>query len=164
MPDSGGLVVIPALNGLGAPWWDPEARGVLVGVTTGTGRAQLARATLEAIAFQVRDVLDVMSTAGNARLACLRVDGGVSVVNLLLQIQADQAGIPVARPRVTETTALGAAQLAGLAEAVWSSLGEVAACWTPDLELSPRISRTAADSRQATWLAALERARGWAKE
>lgn len=162
-PDSGGLVLVPAFSGLGAPWWDPFARGALVGVSAGVGRAQLARACLEAIAHQVRDVTDAMDGALGTGLACLRVDGGVSVVELLCQMQADLLGIPVARPVVTETTALGAALLAGLAEGVWGSLGEVAACWAPDVEVPARLSRAAADRRHAAWHDGLARSLSWAR-
>lgn len=162
VPDSGGAVVVPAFNGLGSPWWDPWARGAVVGLTRGVGRAQLARAVLEAMAYQTRDVVDAMAAAGGAPLACLRVDGGASVVDLLLQLLADQLGVPVTRPRATETTALGAAFLAGLAEGVWASLEEVASCWAVDVEATPTTSRAGTRSGHATWLRALERSRGWA--
>lgn len=163
VPDSGGLVLVPAFTGLGAPWWDPLARGALVGVSGGVGRAYLARATLEAIAYQIRDVIDAMVDALGEPLGSVRVDGGASVADELLQMQADLLGIPVARPRCVETTALGAAQLAGLAEGVWSSLEEVAACWVPDVEFAPHISRASADARQAAWRAAVARSLAWAR-
>lgn len=162
VPDSGGLVMVPAFTGLGAPWWDPAARGALVGVTGGAGRAQLARAALEAIAHQVRDVIDAMGDALGEPLGCLRVDGGVSAADELLGVQADLLGIEVARPSCIETTALGAAQLAGLAEGVWGSLAELAACWAPDVEVTPRISRSAADVRHTAWREAVVRSLAWA--
>lgn len=162
VPDSGGLVMVPAFTGLGAPWWDPLARGALVGVTGGAGKAQLARAVLEAISHQVRDVTGAMSDALAEPLGCLRVDGGVSAAGELLQIQADQLGIPVTRPICIETTALGAAQLAGLAEGMWGSLEELASCWAPDLEFAPRISRAAAEARHGAWRAAVARSLAWA--
>ncbi len=139
------VFVVPAFTGLGSPWWDPYARGTIVGITRGTGRAHLVRAAIEAMAFQTRDVVDAMATAcaGRHPVACerLRADGGASVMDLLLQIQADQLQVPVARPRIQETTALGAAYLAGLAEGVWSSLDEVAGYWALDVEVAPAADR-----------------------
>jgi len=157
-----GVYLVPAFSGLGSPWWDPYARSLVVGLTRGTGRAHLARAALEAIAYQTRDVLDAMSTAGAPLLRTLRVDGGVAVVDLLLQIQADQAQVQVARPRTSETTALGAAMLAGLGVGLWSSLEEVSALWRQDASFEPKVSKEEADARHAEWLRALERSRAWA--
>ncbi len=117
-----GVVLVPAFTGLGSPYWDPHARGTLVGITRGTGRAHLARAVVEAMAYLTRDVVDAMSVAAGRSVTALRADGGASVMDVLLQFQADQLGVPVARPRIEETTALGAAYLAGLAEGVWGSL------------------------------------------
>ncbi|MGH9074400.1 MAG: FGGY family carbohydrate kinase, partial [Acidimicrobiales bacterium] len=162
VPGSEGVVLVPAFTGLGSPWWDPWARGAVVGLTRGVGRAHLARAALEAMAHQTRDVMEAMASAWGAPVECLRVDGGASVVDLLLQIQADQLGLPVARPRVTETTALGAALLAGLAEGVWGSLDEVAATWALDAELAPSATRSGADARHGAWRLALDRSRRWA--
>ncbi|MGH9103141.1 MAG: FGGY family carbohydrate kinase [Acidimicrobiales bacterium] len=162
VPDSQGAYLVPAFAGLGSPWWDPSARGTLVGLTKGVGRAELARAAIESIAYQVRDVADAMGAAG-VPLGALRVDGGASVVDLLLQVQADQLGIPVSRSAVTEATALGAALLAGIAEGVWSDLAEVSALWSAARTFEPRITRAGADGRQAAWRRAVERSRGWAR-
>jgi glycerol kinase len=158
--DTEGVFVVPAFTGLGSPWWDPYARGAIVGLTGGVGRAHLARAVVESIAFQVRDVIDAM--AGSSKLEALRVDGGASVMDLLLQLLADQLQAPVARPVNTETTALGAATLAGLAEGVWGSLDELASLWKLDAEFTPRSSQAAADTKHASWLGAVDRARSWA--
>ena len=157
-----GVYLVPAFTGLGSPWWDPYARGAVVGITRGTGRAHLARATLEAIAFQSRDVVEAMCAASGERLRSLRADGGASANDLLLQLQADQLQVPVQRPVVQETTALGAAYLAGLAEGVWSSLDELAGHWALEAEFTPEASQAGADTRHAGWLRAVERARGWA--
>jgi glycerol kinase len=165
VPDSGGVVFVPALTGLGAPYWDPDARGAMFGLTRGTTRAHLVRAALEAIAFQVRDVADLMATEagpaqGSPGAGALRVDGGASTNNLLMQIQADQLQAPVERPEIAETTALGAAFLAGLATGVWSSTGELAATWRLDRRFSPG-SRD--DLAYARWLEAVQRSRSWAQ-
>ena len=124
-PANDGVYLVPAFTGLGSPWWDPEARGAVIGITKGTGRAHLARAAVEAIAYQCRDVLDAMADAAGRPVSRLRADGGAAVMDLLLQLQADQCGVPVIRPRTTEVTALGAAMLAGLAEGVWGSLADL---------------------------------------
>jgi glycerol kinase len=163
VPSSEGVCLVPAFTGLGSPWWDPWARGAVVGLTRGTGRAHLARAAVEAIAHQTRDVVDAMVAATGRRPSVLRVDGGASAMDLLLQLQADQLGVPVARPAVTETTAMGAAWLAGLGEGVWSSLDELAASWRPEREVEPRTPRSVADGRHRDWLRAVDRARGWAR-
>jgi glycerol kinase len=161
--DTGGVYVVPAFTGLGSPWWDPYARGTIVGITRGTTRAHIARAVVESIAYQVRDVVDAMVAASGTPITDLRVDGGASVMDLLLQIQADQLGVTVRRPRDQETTALGAAFLAGLAEGVWPDLDAIRATWQldatfePDLELKPF-----ADLFHSQWLRAVERSRGWA--
>lgn len=162
VPDTGGVVLVPAFTGLGSPWWDPYARGALVGITRGTTRAHLARATVESMAFQTRDVVDAMSAASGHEVVAMRVDGGASVMPLLLQLQADQLQVPVSRPTVQETTALGAAYLAGLAEGVWSSPDEVTRNWVLDVEVGPSAGREDADAAHAVWLRAVERARGWA--
>ncbi|MFM7068689.1 MAG: glycerol kinase GlpK, partial [Actinomycetes bacterium] len=128
--DSGGVVVVPAFAGLGSPYWDPYARGTVLGITRGTGRAHLARAVVESMAFQTRDVVDTMSAASGTTIEELRVDGGASAMDLLLQLQADQLGVTVARATVQETTALGAAYLAGLGAGIWSTVDEVAHRWT----------------------------------
>ncbi len=158
--DSEGVVVVPAFAGLGSPWWDPYARGTIVGLTRGSGRAQLARAVVEAMCYQTRDVVEAMTTAAGTRVTGLRVDGGASVMDLLIQLQADQLQIPVARSRVADTTALGAAYLAGLAEGVWSTLADIAGLWSPDMEATPRPP---SDARYEQWHRALERAKGWEK-
>jgi len=161
-PDTEGVFLVPAFTGLGSPWWDPYARGTLVGITRGTGAAHLARAVVEAMAYQTRDVIDAMAAASGQAIAELRVDGGASAMDLLLQLQADQLQVPVARPAVPETTALGAAYLAGLTEGVWSSVADVEAAWHLDRRATPAASREDADRAHARWLAAVERSRGWA--
>jgi len=156
--DSEGVFMVPAFAGLGSPWWDPYARGTIVGLTRGSGRAHLARAAVEAMAFQTRDVVDAMTAAAGTPITSLRIDGGASVMDLLVQLQADQLQIPVARSRFADTTALGAAYLAGLAEGVWSSLEEVASLWSADADALPG---SRADGRYQQWRRAVERARGW---
>ena len=156
--DSEGVFMVPAFAGLGSPWWDPYARGTIVGLTRGSGRAHLARAAVEAMAFQTRDVVDAMTAASGTPITRLRIDGGASVMDLLVQLQADQLQIPVARSRFADTTALGAAYLAGLAEGVWGSLEEVASLWSADADAVPGSS---ADGRYQQWRRAVERARGW---
>jgi glycerol kinase len=157
-----GVVLVPAFTGLGSPYWDPYARGTIVGLTRGSGRAHLARATVEAMAFQTRDVIDAMSAAAGLRVEELRVDGGASVMDLLCQEVADQLGVDVVRPRAAETTALGAAFLAGLAEGVWSTADEVADAWAVDRRFEPVADRTDPDVRYRRWNAAVQRAAGWA--
>ena len=161
VPDSDGLVFVPALTGLGAPHWDPDARGTLLGISRGTTRAHLARATLEAIAFQVRDVVDVMTEAAGLAMPVLQVDGGASANDLLCQLQADQLGVPVRRPRFLETTALGAAFLAGLGTGVWSSREELTDTWQLDRRFDP-TSGVRDNGDHARWSRAVERAKGWA--
>jgi glycerol kinase len=189
VPDSGGVVFVPALTGLGAPDWDPDARGAMFGLTRGTTRAHLIRAALEAIAFEVRDVVDVMTAEAEARRSAdgdpgggagaggggsrsgggaggsagglaLRVDGGASANDLLMQLQADQIQRPVERPVVAETTALGAAFLAGLATGVWSSREELATTWQLDHRFEPG---TPDDASHARWRSAVEQTKGWAR-
>jgi glycerol kinase len=161
VPDSGGVVFVPALTGLGAPHWDPDARGAMFGITRGTTRAHLARATLEAIAFEVRDVYEAMAALPGGRAPVLRVDGGAAANSLLMQMQADQLQVPVERPEVGETTALGAAFLAGLGTGVWSSLDEVAATWRLDRRFEPGARD---DAGHARWLRAVQRSGGWARD
>jgi len=161
--DTGGVYLVPAFAGLGAPWWDPWARGTIVGLHRGTGRAELARATVEAMAYQTRDVLDAMRAASGRDVRALRVDGGASVMDLMLQIQADQLGVVVQRPTVTETTALGAAFLAGLGTGVWSSPAEVARSWQLERTFTPAADRGPAEDAYTGWLRAVERSRGWAR-
>jgi glycerol kinase len=158
--DSQGVMFVPALTGLGAPHWDPQARGSIHGITRGTTRAHLVRATLEAIAFEVRDVFDTIETP----IPVLRVDGGASENPLLMQMQADQLGVPVERPRIAETTGLGAAFLAGLGTGVWSSQKEVAATWALERRFEPGPgAHKAADPAYRQWLKAVERSKGWAE-
>ena len=164
VPDSGGVYLVPAFVGLGSPWWDPRARGTIVGLTRGTGAAHLARAVVEAMAYQTRDVVDAMAAASGQTIAELRVDGGASAMDLLLQVQADQLGVPVARPVVQETTALGAAYLAGLTEGVWDSPDDVEHAWQLDVRCEPAADRAAVDATHARWLRAVERSRGWAQD
>jgi len=159
VPDSGGVVFVPALTGLGAPDWDPDARGAVFGITRGTSRAHLVRATLEAIAFEVRDVFDVMITGEWRERCVLRADGGASANDLLMQMQADQLQVPVERPDIEETTALGAAFLAGLATGVWSSREELAATWRLAKRFGPGPRDDEAHTR---WRRAVARTRGWA--
>jgi glycerol kinase len=159
--DTGGVFVVPAFTGLGCPWWDPHARGTVVGITRGTTRAHLARAVVEAMALQTRDAVEAMVRAAGTPLADLRVDGGASVMDLLLQLQADHLGVTVRRPVDQETTALGAAHLAGLAEGVWGSLDDLAARWQLDAEFHPSPDRTLVDAHHAQWLRAVERSRSW---
>ena len=160
--DNGGVYFVPALTGLGAPHWDPHARGTLLGLTRGTTRGHIARATLEGIAFQVADVLDAMRADAGLDLDGLRVDGGAAANDTLLQIQADILGVPVLRPEVTETTALGAAYLAGLAVGVWPDREAIASHWALDRRFEPAMDRSTAEALRARWNTAVERARDWA--
>lgn len=160
-PDTGGVYLVPAFTGLGSPWWDPYARGTIVGITRGTTAAHLARAAVEAMAFQTRDVVEAMVEVSGRPVPELRVDGGAAM-DLLVQLQADQLGVPVTRPVVRETTALGAAYIAGLAEGVWGSPDEIEQSWRADLRCEPRADRADVDARHARWRQAVERARGWA--
>jgi glycerol kinase len=164
VPDTGGVYVVPAFTGLGAPWWDPYARGTIVGITRGTTRAHIARAVVESIAFQVRDAVDAMTAASGTAITDLRVDGGASVMDLLLQMQADQLGVRVCRPKDQETTAIGAAFLAGLAEGVWPDLDAISATWQLDAAFEPVGDRTFVDVFHAQWLRAVERSRAWATD
>jgi hypothetical protein len=159
--DSGEVVFVPALTGLGAPHWDPHARGALLGITRGTHRAHIARATLESIAFQVRDVVDVMVDEAGLSVPELSADGGASSNDLLMQLQADELGVPVRRPVVAETTALGAAFLAGLGTRVWDSTDELARTWALDRRFEPEPGRRD-DGRYDRWREAVRRAGGWA--
>jgi glycerol kinase len=160
--DSDGVYLVPAFVGLGAPYWDPRARGVIVGLTRNTTGAHIARAAVEAMAYQTRDVLDVMQDESRIALTALKVDGGASANAQLLQFQADLLGCPVRRPVVGETTALGAAYLAGLAVGYWSSLEEVARNWALDREFAPARPRRECDRLYAGWKKAVGRALAWA--
>jgi glycerol kinase len=158
--DSEGVVFVPALTGLGAPDWDPHARGLIIGITRGTTRAHIVRATLEAIAFEVRDVIETLPE--RTSLYALMVDGGASANDLLCQIQADQLGVPVERPKIVETTALGAAFLAGLGTGVWSSTEELRETWNLDRKFDPQGDRADTDAAHRRWRDAVERSKGWA--
>jgi glycerol kinase len=160
VPDSGGVVFVPALTGLGAPHWEPDARGTVLGITRGTTRAHLARATLDAIAFEVRDVVDAMTEEAGLEVPQLQVDGGAAANNLLCQLQSDQLGVPVQRPEVLETTALGAAFLAGLGTGVWSTQDELAQTWRLDRRFEPTAG-VRDDGTHARWLTAVERSKAW---
>jgi len=163
VPDSGGVYLVPAHTGLGAPYWDPYARGALLGLSRGSCRPQIARAALEAIAFQSAEVLLAMEQDAGHRLAELRVDGGAAANNLLLQFQADLLGVPVVRPQITETTALGAAYLAGLAVGFWSDEGELSALWQVDRRFEPGRSAEWRANALAGWQRAVQRALHWAE-
>ena len=164
VPDSGGVYVVPAFVGLGAPHWDPHARGAIFGLTRGSTKAHIVRATLEAIAFQVRDVIEAVEADSGVTLAELRVDGGAASNDLLLQIQADLLGRDVVRPAVLETTALGAAYLAGLAVGFWKDLEDVAGHWRADRRFRPQMPAERREELYAGWKRAVERAKGWAAE
>src|SRR4051812_22645036 len=159
--DNGGVYLVPAFAGLGAPHWDPYARGTIVGITRGTTSGHIARAALESIAYQVTDLLDAMRMDAGVPLTELRVDGGAAVNNTLMQFQADLLGVPVVRPAVTETTALGAAYLAGLASGYWKSIDEVSGQWRVDRRFEPAMPQSAAAALRERWTAALERAKSW---
>ena len=161
VPDSGGVCLVPAFAGLGSPHWDPYARGAILGLSRGTTRAHIARAALESIAFQSAELLAAMQADAVQPLKELRVDGGAARNNLLLQFQADLLGVPVVRPTIVETTALGAASLAGLAAGIWRSTAELAANWHVDRRFEPAMSRETAAGYMARWARAVERSRGW---
>ena len=161
VPDNGGVYLVPAHTGLGAPYWDPYARGALLGMTRGTNRAHIARAALEAIAFQSTEVLGAMQKDCGERLSELRVDGGAARNNLLLQFQADLLGVPVVRPQITETTALGAAYLAGLAVGFWQDEAEINALWHAERRFEPAMHGDRRAALLADWRRAVERSRHW---
>ncbi len=159
VPDTGGVVVVPAFAGLGAPYWDPEARGAILGLTRGSNRAHIARATLEGIAHQVADVVEAMAADSGQSLAGLRVDGGACANDLLMQLQADALGTDVVRPIVVETTAVGAALLAGLGAGLFEGLDDISARWKKDASFEPAIDNTARSSARAAWSKAVGRVR-----
>jgi glycerol kinase len=163
VPDTGDVFLVPAFAGLGAPDWDGQARGTLVGMTRGTGRAHIARAALEAIALQTADVFHAMAADSGLALSELRVDGGASRNNLLMQIQANVLGVPVVRSRVTETTALGAASLAGLATGFWSGAEEISALWQEECRFEPEWGAAQRQQFSARWREAVSRSRSWAR-
>lgn len=163
VPDTGDVYFVPALAGLGTPYWDPYARGCIIGISRGTTRAHLVRATLEAMAFQTVDVLDAMREDAKTAIPALRVDGGASANDLLLQLQSDLLGLPILRPACIETTALGAANLAGLGVGLYTSPEELAKAYRTAATFSPDCAKTERDLRVARWREAVERARAWAK-
>jgi len=162
--DNGGVYLVPAFAGLGAPHWDPYARGTIVGITRGTTAGHIARAALESVAYQVADLLDAMRIDSGIPLAELRVDGGAAANDMLMQFQADLLGVPVVRPAVTETTALGAAYLAGLATGYWKSLDSISGQWRVEKRFEPKLPTAAAQQLRARWNDALSRSKGWEKQ
>jgi glycerol kinase len=158
--DTGGVFFVPALVGLGAPWWDPYARGTIVGITRGTGRAHIVLAAVEAMAYQTRDAVDAMTRGTGLALGLLKVDGGASAMDLLCQLQADLLGVSVLRPAVQETTAMGATFLAGMATGVWATKEEAAAAWSLDRRFEPRDPERA-EANYDRWRQAVERALRW---
>ena len=162
-PDAGGLIFVPAFVGLGAPHWDPHAAGLLIGLRRDTRTGHIARAALESIAFQVADVLEAVHSETNEPLAALRVDGGAAVNDLLMQFQADVLGVPVVRPKVTETTALGAAYLAGLAVGFWRGTEDLRTIRQGDMRFDPKMDRSEAAARRGRWQRAVERSKSWAE-
>ncbi|MFP6767709.1 MAG: glycerol kinase GlpK [Planctomycetaceae bacterium] len=157
-----GVYLVPAFVGLGAPYWDPAARGTLIGITRGTGRPQLARAALESMAFQSRDLLELMQREANVTLSSLKVDGGAAANDLLMQFQSDVLSVDVDRPQILETTALGAASLAGLATGVWGGLDEISAGWCLQRRFSPDMAAGVRDALYAGWQKAVTRSLAWA--
>ncbi|HMO36491.1 MAG TPA: FGGY-family carbohydrate kinase, partial [Gemmatales bacterium] len=158
---TGGVYVVPAFAGLGAPHWDQHARGTIVGITRGTSAAHLARASLEGIAYQVADILEAMQDDADIKLRELRVDGGASQNNLLMQFQANLLKVPIVRPRITETTALGAAYLAGLGVGYWKNREEIAQQWQMERTFQPDMKKKERQQRLSGWRQALERSKGW---
>jgi glycerol kinase len=161
VPNNGGVYFVPAFVGMGAPYWDMYARGTIVGLTRGSTRGHLARAALEAIAFQTRDIVDVIKADTNLAIPVLRVDGGGSANNFLMQFQADILGIPIQRARIAETTALGAAYLAGLAVGLWRDTTEIGEQWESSATYEPRMSVDERETLYSDWKRATERAMGW---
>lgn len=163
IPDTGGVYLVPAFAGLGAPYWDQYARGAIVGLTRGAGRVQIVRAALESICYQTRDVLEAMTSDSGIQLQALKVDGGAVVNNFLMQFQADLLGVPVERTRVKETTALGAAYLAGLAVGFWESQAEIADRWRVERQFAPEMDQERRGALYRGWKRAVERAAQWAE-
>ncbi|MGQ4807540.1 Glycerol kinase [Candidatus Entotheonellaceae bacterium PAL068K] len=161
VPDTNGVYFVPAFTGLGAPYWDMYARGALVGITRGTNRAHLARAALEAMAYQTRDVVEAMATAASTTVPVMRIDGGAAVNDLAMQFQSDILQIPVQRPHVVETTAMGTAYLAGLAVGYWQDLHQLAAHWRAEREYTPRMSSEQSERLYRGWCRAVQCARDW---
>jgi glycerol kinase len=164
VPDVGDTYLVPAFTGLGAPYWDGHARGALIGMTRGTNKAHIARAALEAIALQVADVFEAMEKDAGLTLTELRVDGGASKNNLLLQMQANILGVPVVRPKIVETTALGAAYLGGLAIGLWSDTQVISGLWQEDRRFEPQWSEAERAAKLRRWHQAVERAKSWSQD
>ncbi|MBQ5897104.1 MAG: glycerol kinase, partial [Oscillospiraceae bacterium] len=164
VPDSGGVILVPAFTGLGAPHWDMYARGALLGITRGTTKAHIARAALEGIAYQVTDMMNAMRSDADCEIAVLHVDGGASVSNLMMQIQSDLLRIPVERPKVVETTAFGAAALAGLYAGVWESLDEISSAHESERTFYPERPAADAEKDYNQWKRAVGRACGWVEK
>jgi glycerol kinase len=162
--DTGGMYFVPAFTGLGAPYWDPYARGMVIGLTRGTSRKHIARAVLESIAYLTRDVAEAMGNDTGRRVETLKADGGASRSDFLLQFQSDILDAIVVRPLVQETTSLGAAYLAGLAVGFWGSIGEVEGNWRMEREFTPRMSPGMREKLYSGWKAAVKRSLGWARE
>ncbi|MFM5892888.1 MAG: FGGY-family carbohydrate kinase, partial [Novosphingobium sp.] len=161
VPDNGDVYIVPAFSGLYAPHWDDSARGIIAGLTRFATKAHIARAALEAVAFQVREVVEAMARDSGVRLTELRTDGGMVVNELLMQFQADILGVPVVRPKVIETTALGAAYAAGLAVGYWQSTADITANWGVDKRWQPAMDEARREELYAKWNKAVERAQGW---
>jgi glycerol kinase len=161
VPDNGGVYLVPAFVGLGAPHWDQSARGAILGITRGTSARHIARAALESIAFQTMDVLDAMEADSGIKIKQLRVDGGATVDNLLMQFQADVAGVPIVRPKINETTALGAAYLAGLGVGFWKDVKEIQGQWQMDQEFKPAMDAAKVKELRRGWTKAVSKAKGW---
>ena len=159
--DNGGVYFVPAFSGLFAPWWRDDARGVITGLTRYANRGHLARAVLESTAFQSRDVFEAMEADSGVSLSRLKVDGGMVVNDILMQFQADMLDVDVVRPKISETTVLGAAYAAGLAVGFWDSLDEIASHWEEDRTFTPRMDPTDRDLRYQDWHKAVERSMGW---
>ncbi len=164
VPDTNGMYFVPAFTGIGAPYWDPYARGTMVGLTRGCSRAHLVRATLEAIAYQTRDILDIMEAECGTRIQSLKVDGGAANNDFLLQFQADMLGVPVVRPEVTETTALGAAYLTGMTVGFWSGTEDIRHHWVMDREFKPAMDEERREALLRGWHRAVQRSLDWAED
>jgi glycerol kinase len=160
VPDNGGVYTVPAFNGLGSPWWDPRASGMIIGLTRGTGRGEIARSVIESMSFQTRDVIDAMRAQGHP-VNDLRIDGGASTMDLLMDIQSDQLKIPVTRSATAESTALGAAWLAGLTEGVWGSTEDLAELWSAERTAFPSTEESLVDSDYERWIKAVQRSKNW---
>ncbi len=164
VPDTNGMYLVPAFTGIGAPYWDPFARGTVVGLTRGCNRAHFIRATLEAMAYQTRDILDIMEAECGTRIQSLKVDGGASKNDFLLQFQADMLGVPVVRPEVVETTALGAAYLAGMTVGFWTDEEDIRQHWKKDRDFVPAMDEERREALLRGWHRAVQRSLDWAED